>query len=128
MRDIDEVFTALRQSEFRKRFRLRGKEAAYLREKGLTTVLEHASDFVTSRLKDAHPANDGRQTPMRNHPVFVAQHATGTCCRKCLAKWHRIPSGTTLTQEQIDYIVTVLGRWLTEQNSEKSATPEEKLW
>lgn len=128
MRDMDELFAALGRSKFRRRFRLRGKEAAYLREKGLATVLEHGRDFVTSRLAAARPANDGRQTPMRNHPVFVAQHATGTCCRKCLAKWHGIPAGTPLTQEQIDYIVRVLGRWLAKQNSEPPAVRDESLW
>lgn len=34
--------------------------------------------------------NDGKQTPMRGHPVFIAQHATATCCRECLKKWHNI--------------------------------------
>lgn len=128
MSDIDEVFAALGRSKFRRRFRLCGKEAAYLREKGLATVLEHARDFVTSRLADAYPDNDRRQTPMRNHPVFVAQHATGTCCRKCLAKWHRIPMGTPLTQEQIDYIVEVLRRWLAEQDCEPRPAAGESLW
>ncbi|MFH1716969.1 MAG: DUF4186 domain-containing protein [Planctomycetota bacterium] len=128
MRDIDEVFAALGGSKFRRRFRLRGKDAAYLKDKGLETILEHARDFVTSRLADARPANDGRQTPMRNHPVFVAQHATGTCCRKCLAKWHRVPTGTPLTEEQIDYIVAVLRRWLAGQNPEPPAARRESLW
>jgi len=117
MRDMDELFAALGRSGFRSRFRLAGKEAAYLRQKSLTKILEHARDFVTSRLADANPANDGRQTPMKNHPVFVAQHATATCCRGCLAKWHKIPKGKPLTQEQIDYVVEVIARWLDGQNA-----------
>ena len=116
MRDIDELFAALERSKFRSRFRLSGKEADYLRDKGLDTILQHARDFVTKRLAEAEPANDGKQTPMRNHPVFVAQHATGTCCRGCLAKWHHIPKGRTLTQQQIDYIVEVLRHWLMHQD------------
>ena len=116
MRDMNELFAALGRSKFRSRFRLTGKEAEYLRDKGLDTILQHARDFVTTRLADANPANDGRQTPMRNHPVFIAQHATGTCCRGCLAKWHNIPKGRTLTQNQIDYTIEVLKRWLTGQN------------
>jgi hypothetical protein len=116
MRDMNELFAALGRSKFRSRFRLTGKEAEYLRDKGLDTILRHARDFVTKRLADANPANDGRQTPMRNHPVFVAQHATGTCCRGCLAKWHGIPKGRPLTQDQIDYIIEVLKRWLAGQN------------
>jgi hypothetical protein len=108
MRDIDELFAALGHSSFRSRFRLVGKEAQYLRQKGLEIVLEHARDFITTRLADAYPANDGRQTPMKNHPVFIAQHATGTCCRWCLEKWHNIPRSKHLTKKQIDYIVEVL--------------------
>jgi hypothetical protein len=116
MRDMDELFAALGRSKFRSRFRLSGKEAEYLRDKDLEVILDHARDFVTKRLADANPANDGKQTPMRNHPVFIAQHATGTCCRGCLAKWHGIPKGRPLTQQQIDYIVEVIRRWLAGQN------------
>jgi hypothetical protein len=125
MRDMDELFSALRRSKFRSRFRLAGKEAEYLRDKGLATILQHARDFITKRLAVANPANDGKQTPMRNHPVFIAQHATGTCCRGCLAKWHGIPKGRPLTQEQIDYIVEVLRRWLAGQNIQQQAPSRE---
>jgi hypothetical protein len=116
MRDMDEVFAALGRSKFRSKFQLSGKEAKYLRDKGLEVILDHARDFVIKRLSDANPINDGKQTPMRNHPVFIAQHATGTCCRGCLAKWHNIPKGKPLTQQQIDYIVEILRRWLAGQN------------
>ena len=97
MRDLDELFLALGQSKFRSQFRLSGKEATYLEQKGLSTILDHAREFVTKRLAQANPTNDGRQTPMRNHPIFIAQHATGTCCRNCLEKWHHIPKGRPLT-------------------------------
>ena len=116
MRDTDELFTALGRSRFRSRFRLRGKEASYLQQRGMETILEHARQFIEIRLAPAEPANDGKQTPMRNHPVFIAQHATGSCCRTCLEKWHRIPKGQPLTEEQIDYIIHVLERWLRDQN------------
>lgn len=116
MRDIDELFTALGRSEFRSRFRLSGKEAEYFKQKGMVTILEHARDFITKRLAEANPAKDGKQTPMRNHPVFIAQHATGTCCRKCLEKWHYITKGKPLTEEQINYIIAVLKHWFSRQN------------
>jgi hypothetical protein len=116
MHDMDELFTALGRSKFRSRFRLTGNEAEYLREKGMATILQHARDFVTKRLADANPANDGLQTPMKNHPVFIAQHATGTCCRGCLEKWHHLPKGRPLTQKQVEYIVEVLKYWLVAQN------------
>jgi len=74
MRDMDELFAALGRSKFRSRFRLSGREAQYFRDKGLTTILQHARDFVTKRLADTDPANDGRQTPMRNHPVGTIRY------------------------------------------------------
>ncbi|HEX8500506.1 MAG TPA: DUF4186 domain-containing protein [Pyrinomonadaceae bacterium] len=115
MRDLEEVFGELGESGFRRRFRLRGRELEYLRAKGLPEVMRHAADFVASRLAPAEPANDGRQTPMRNHPAFVAQHATATCCRGCLSKWHRIPKGRALDESQTLYVLSVIERWLAGQ-------------
>jgi hypothetical protein len=83
-----------------------------LQTRGLATVLSHARDFIESRLAAAQPANDGKQTPMRGHPAFVAQHATATCCRKCLARWHGIPAGRPLTAAESSYILGVLKTWL----------------
>jgi predicted Fe-S protein YdhL (DUF1289 family) len=115
MRDLEELFAALGGSSFRAGFKLRGKELAYLRSKGLRTVLEHAADLIEKRLAPAEPANEGKQTPMHNHPAFIAQHATATCCRGCLQKWHEIPKGRALDAEQKRYVLSVLEKWLTEQ-------------
>ena len=113
MKDIDSVFERLNRSRFRSRFALRGRELLYLREKGIDTVMEHARAFIEERLTPAVIPNDGRQTPMRNHPVFIAQHATASCCRKCLEKWHGIPSaGHALTDEEKDYVLSLLRLWL----------------
>ncbi len=117
MRDLDDLFAALGRSEFRSRFRLGTKEQAYLRQKTLPVILEHGRRFIVERLAAAEPRNDGRQTPMRGHPVFIAQHATATCCRGCLGKWHFIARGKPLSDEQIDYVLGVIGRWLAAQAS-----------
>jgi hypothetical protein len=122
MRDLDLLFAALQKSAFRRRFRLYGKELSYLRSKGLTAVLDHAADFVVQRLAPAAPPNDGRQTPWRGHPVFVAQHATATCCRGCLEKWHHIPRGHELDETEKLYVVNVLGKWL-----QQWETPDKSL-
>ena len=119
MRDVEKLFAALEKSKFRSRFELEGREADYLRQKGLPVILEHARDFITKRLAPANPPNDGRQTPMKNHPVFIAQHATAACCRNCLQKWHDIPKGRPLSQKEIDYVITVLERWLKNHLSEQ---------
>ena len=117
MRDLDDLFVALTRSGFRRRFALGPKERRYLAEKGRVAVLAHAREFVAQRLAPATPRNDGKQTPFRGHPVFVAQHATATCCRSCLAKWHRIDSGRALTAEEQDHAVAAIARWLDAQDA-----------
>ena len=106
------LFQRLSESRFRSSFTLKGMELSYLRQKGITVILSHGRDFIEERLKPAVIKNDGRQTPMKNHPFFIAQHATGMCCRKCLEKWHRIKKGSELTEEEIEYILSVAGMWL----------------
>src|SRR5688500_17398982 len=112
MRDLDDLFRALAGSAFRAKFRLGPAERAYLRAKGMPTVVEHARDFVARRLAPALPAKDGKQTPFRGHPVFVAQHATATCCRGCLEKWHRVPRGRPLDDAEQAHVVAAVERWL----------------
>jgi hypothetical protein len=115
MRSLDEVFQQLERSPFRQRFRLRGTELQYLNQKGLDAVMAHASDFIGRRLAPASPANDGKQTPMGKHPVFVAQHATATCCRGCLEKWHWIAKGHELTDAEKEHVMSAIRRWLVSQ-------------
>jgi len=112
MNTLDDLFARLARSTFRSRFKLGAKERQYCWDKGAETIDQHAADFVARRLAAAMPVNDGKQTPMRGHPVFIAQHATATCCRGCLAKWHRIPQGEALNADQQRYIVTVIHHWL----------------
>jgi hypothetical protein len=117
MRDLDDLFAALSKSRFRASQRLGARDAHYLREKGLATVMAHARDFIGQRLAPAHPANDGKQTPFRGHPVFVAQHATACCCRSCLSKWHGIGQGHALSDEEQQHVLAALERWLRAQQS-----------
>jgi len=105
----------LSRSAFRRRFRLRDRERGYLERRGLDAMRADAAQFVTDRLAPAAPLNDGRQTPMRNHPVFVAQHATATCCRGCLAKWHALPRGRALSALEQAEVVELIMAWLKQQ-------------
>ena len=114
-RRLDALFNRLSRSEFRDRFKLDENDNHMIHDKGIEVIQSHAVDFVTQRLAPAEPANDGKQTPMRGHPVFKAQHATACCCRKCLKKWHGIETGTELTSDQIQYVVDVLMEWITRQ-------------
>lgn len=107
-----EILDRLAKSTFRSSFKLKQKDIDYINQKGLDTIKKHAQDFISKRVAPAFVANDGKQTPMRGHPVFIAQHATATCCRKCINKWHKFPTGTQLTQQQQDYIVELIMEWI----------------
>lgn len=111
-RELDELFERLARSKFRSRFTLGSHERDYLSQKGMDTIIRHACEFVERRLGPAHPPNDGKQTPMRGHPVFLAQHATATCCRSCMSKWHGIAAGRELSEAERQYAVAVIDRWL----------------
>ena len=107
-----QLFERLGNSKFRSSFHLKQKDIDYINEKGLDTIRQHAKDFIAKREAPAYIANDGKQTPMRGHPVFIAQHATATCCRECIRKWHKMQPGKKLSQVQRDYLVDVIMTWI----------------
>ncbi|MDD5020213.1 MAG: DUF4186 domain-containing protein [Candidatus Omnitrophica bacterium] len=106
------IFKKLARSKFRSNFHLKPEETAYIGLKGMQAVREHARQFVAGRLSAAFPDNDGKQTPYKGHPVFIAQHATATCCRGCLEKWHQIPKGKPLDETEQDFIVGLIMAWI----------------
>jgi hypothetical protein len=114
---IDRRLDALARQPFRARFHLRGRERAEVKLRGLSTMRRHAGEVLAKRVAPAAPPKDGRQTPYRGHPVFVAQHATATCCRTCLERWHHIPKGHALTAEEQAYAVDVICRWIERQGA-----------
>jgi len=109
---ISRVLEELSKSNFRSKFKLKVEEKEYIKEKGLETIRKHAYDFIEKRLAPAIIENDGKQTPMKGHPVFIAQHATATCCRECLYRWHKIPTGRELTKNEVTYIVEIIMSWI----------------
>jgi hypothetical protein len=109
---LDERIERIGAQPFRAKFHLRGRERGLAELYGPTKVRTHAMDIVSKRLAPAEPHKDGRQTPYRGHPVFVAQHATATCCRSCLARNHEIPKGRELAPEEQRYVVDVIARWV----------------
>ena len=109
----DQMIESLSKSKFRGSFHLNNKMKAYVKEKGINKVEKHAYDFINQRLKSSIIKNDGKQTPMKQtHPVFIAQHACACCCRSCLEKWHHIPKGRELTNNETRYIIELLIEWI----------------
>ena len=122
MSTINEALEKLKKSEFRSRFHISQADRKYIADKGLDTIRAHAEDFVRERLAPAVIPNDGRQTPMRGHPVFVAQHACACCCRGCLNKWYRVPKGVALSEVQQEKIVDLLMAWIEKELDSASDT------
>lgn len=119
---IPATLERLKHSSFRSRFTLKASDREYIQKKGLAVVMEHAREMLKKRIVPASPVKDGRQTPLRGHPVFIAQHATALCCRGCLEKWHHIPKNRQLTDEELLYLLQVIFYWLQEQMN--NAPPE----
>lgn len=109
---IDNKLEELSRSKFRSSFHLRKYMIDYIDDKGLDTIKSHAYDFINKNLKPSYIPNDGKQTPMKGHPVFIARHATGTCCRGCLEKWHKIKKGIELSDNQVNYVVELIMEWI----------------
>ena len=119
MATIEETFIRLGKSKFRSSFHLNEQQKAYIREKGWEVIEDHARDFVQSRLSPSFIPNDGKQTPMKGHPVFIAQHAIACCCRGCLNKWYHVPKGVALTPLQQIKIVNLIMAWLHREMGDK---------
>ena len=115
MQTKTEALFKLKKSRFRSSFHLKDRDFRYIEEKGMDTIRKHAANIIHTRLAPAVIPNDGKQTPMKGHPVFIAQHATGTCCRGCLYKWYRVPQNTELTEVQQEKIVNLIMAWIEDE-------------
>lgn len=103
-------FMRLKRSKFRRKFKLRDSDKLIARRYGLDVIKMHAYRILEERLDD--PKGDGSQTPYWGHPVFTAQHATATCCRKCMFQWHRIPRYRELNEEEKAYCAGLIVAWI----------------
>lgn len=78
------------------------------------------------RTSIARPAaeifRDGTQTPMPSSPdarIFhYGQHATATCCRKCLEYWHGLAADVPLETKDLEYMNALVRRYVDEKLSE----------
>lgn len=109
---IQNKLNELSKSKFRSNFKLKKTDFEYIEKIGIVKIKDHAYNLILKRLGPAIIENDGKQTPMKGHPVFIAQHATATCCRGCLHKWHKIEKNRELTNNEINYIVTLILEWI----------------
>ncbi|WP_459201056.1 DUF4186 domain-containing protein [Methanococcus sp. CF] len=107
-----EIYKKLMKSEFRAKFQLNPQDKEYVKNKGIDAVEKHAFDFINSRIRPEFIKNDGKQTPVKGHPVFIAQHATATCCRNCIEKWHKFSKNRELDDTEVEYLVGLIMFWI----------------
>jgi hypothetical protein len=84
----------------------------HAKKKGMLALLENVPKRLLQSIGKAQPFRDGTQTPFEGRAVYYAQHATATCCRKCVEEWHGIPRGRELTAEEIQYLGQLVVRYL----------------
>lgn len=85
------------------------------RKRGKVELRKRASKLLKSRI-GKHTAWDGRQTPLTgNEIISYAQHATATCCRKCLEAWHNIPPEVILNDKQLEYCTSLVMLYVDER-------------
>ena len=114
--NINKLLYSLSKTKFRGSFHLNNNMKNYVTEKGMDKIENDAYQFIKDRIAPKNPKNDGKQTPMKanSHPIFIAQHACGCCCRSCLERIHTLVlvKNKELSKDEIDYIVTVLLTWI----------------
>ena len=96
------------------KFILGEPEQEYVTSRGMDILRLHATDFVNKRLAPANPKNDGRQTPTKGHPVFIAQHACGCNDRDSVEEFFGYEKGRELTEAEVGTIVDAILAWIEE--------------
>lgn len=111
---INNKLKSLSKSKFRSSFHLRKYMYKYIDDKGMDIIEKHTEEFIDKNLSKLLP-NDGKQTPLKNHPVFIAQHATATCCRGCIEKWYHIPKDKILEEKEKKFIKALILEWINKE-------------
>lgn len=130
MRDVENTLAMLKLEKVRHYFwhlPLTERAINHARRKGKKLLLERVRKHLSTAIGAAHPWHDGFQTPMQKDESTAlpySQHATATCCRKCLEYWHGIPQGQELSEEQLDYLAALACRFIEDRIPELSDDPE----
>lgn len=116
--DIAYTFAALKKELIRHHFwhvELDQKAINHALRKGRGALRLAAEKRLRQSVGSAKPYRDGYQTPKEGNTLFYAQHATATCCRRCIEEWHGIPPGIPLSDEQIAYFTELLMLFVNER-------------
>jgi len=116
--DAGYTFKAMKQELIRHHFwhiDIDQKAVNHARRKGVVGMHEAAKARIIASVALAEPVRDGRQTPWAGNALYYAQHATASCCRRCIEEWHGIPRGRALAENEIQYLVDLTGFYIEER-------------
>jgi Domain of unknown function (DUF4186) len=118
LNDVQYTFEALKYELWRHHYwhiDIDEKAVNHARRKGKSGMKVAAEKRLRTAVGNANPFRDGYQTPKKGNVLYYAQHATATCCRKCMEDWHGIPTGQALTDKQIVYFTDLLMLYIDER-------------
>lgn len=116
--DVAFTFETMRTEYIRHHFwhvEIDDSSLEHARKKGMIALMDDVPKRLMQSIAKANPFRDGTQTPFHGRAVYYAQHATATCCRKCVEEWHAIPRGRALTENELQYLTQLVIRYLQER-------------
>lgn len=118
--DIEYTFESLKHELIRHHFwhiEIDQRAGNYANRKGRTNLRLAVRSRIRSSIGSPNNPYDGRQTPMEGsgNPIHYAQHATASCCRKCVEYWHDIPTSRALKDDEIQYLAELAMMYLDER-------------
>jgi hypothetical protein len=111
LNDVDYTFHALKFELIRHVYWHRNideRAMNYAKRKGKLGLIETAEHFLRKYIAKPADAFSSISTSMDGNPIHYAQHATATCCRRCIEKWHGIPPDRYLQEDEILYFLRLV--------------------
>jgi hypothetical protein len=115
--DAAHTFEELRKERIRHYFwhiEIDERATRHARRKGNHGMRDAAENRIR-RSVGADTGFDGRQTPPDGNALSYAQHATASCCRKCIEEWHAVPRGRPLTDQEVGYLTELVLLYIDER-------------
>ena len=117
-RDAQFIFKSLKNELIRHVFwhmPIKEKDVEKAIQVGATAVLQEARKRMKDTIGIKNPYRHGI-TPYQGNVIHYAQHATATCCRRCMEYWYDIPAkDRILTEEEIDFSTSLITLYLQER-------------
>ena len=111
LEDVNYTFECMRYEMIRHYFwhiPLQPYAVNYARRKGRIELRQSARKQIARAVASPNHPRQGQQTLRETNPhanaIHYAQHATASCCRKCLEEWHGIPMDRDLSDRELDYL------------------------